>query len=189
MQSVMEGCQQLLPLLTVSVASAANVSAAVADLQRRAVSLQGSSADAAAHLAHVQATVEAMAASNATSVDVERCMADLKDSLSQLHEDGTRVVLEGYAQLQSSLGWGIAHVQASLDGLVGDVAEVSADVKEVKAYPLSGATLDRSGGQFFESWQEPHYKARDSRRAGEHSLESATDLSSLWQPRPARLPQ
>lgn len=117
MKSIMQGIQQLLPLLTVSIASAADVSAAVADLQRRAVSLQGSSFEAAAHLSHLQAAVSTLAAPSATSAQVEECIATLHASMMHMHDAGVAKVLEGSAALQQQLAAGIAGVLEAVDML------------------------------------------------------------------------
>lgn len=144
METLMQGIQQLLPLLTVAVASTADVSAAVADLSRRAVALQGSSSEAAAHLGHLQAAVSAIASTSATVPEIENRMMDLRDSMTHLHDASIQTVLQAYDELQGTLGRGFAEVRGSLDGLQQEVAsmrrevlvstgEVSANVKEMHA--------------------------------------------------------
>lgn len=127
MQAIMQGVQQLLPLLTVFVASSANVSAAVADLQRRAVSMQGVSAEAAAHLRHLKDAVEALRSSAAGKQDVQKCLAALHDSTQQLHEEGVPwvQVLDSCSALQDNLSRGVARLTQSLNELQGEVASFS----------------------------------------------------------------
>lgn len=117
MQTVMQDVQQLLPLLTVAVASPSNVADAVAELQRHADALKGSSAEAAEHLGHVRAAVEALAATHATVPEVEACMTTLRNSMLQLHEGSVGEVLAGCSALQTTLGEGLEEVMEAVDVL------------------------------------------------------------------------
>lgn len=114
MQSLMQEVQHLLPLLTVSVASATNVTAAVEDLQRRAACLHSQSAESAAHLRHIQAAVHTISADSASSVEVQQCMTALRNSMLRLHGESLQKVLDGCGQMQQQLGEGLTGVEDSL---------------------------------------------------------------------------
>lgn len=92
LKSIMDETQQLLPLLTVSVASAADVSTAVAELGSRAAALQGAAADAGAHLRHVAAAVQLLAQRSATALEVQQSMTTLRDSMLLMHEQSMEKV-------------------------------------------------------------------------------------------------
>lgn len=92
LKSIMDETQQLLPLLTVSVASAADVSTAVAELGSRAAALQGAAADDGAHLRHVAAAVQLLAQRSATALEVQQSMTTLRDSMLLMHEQSMEKV-------------------------------------------------------------------------------------------------
>lgn len=114
MKKLMQDVQHLLPLLTVSVAAEGNVTSAVEDLQRRAVSLQGESAEAAEHLRHIRTAVETITTTNASSIQVQECMTTLRNSMMQLHGQSVQKVLEGCGQMQQHVGEGLEGIEDSL---------------------------------------------------------------------------
>eukprot|EP00892_Ulva_mutabilis_P009465 jgi/Ulvmu1/6891/UM031_0097.1 len=99
LKSIMDEAQHLLPLLTVSIASAADVSAAVARLQRRADSLRCASADAAQHLCRVAGAVERLAQRSVSAIEVQQSMTTLRESMLLLHDGSMQTVLEGCSEL------------------------------------------------------------------------------------------
>lgn len=132
MQTVMQDVQQLLPLLTVAVASPSNVAAAVDDLHLRTIALEGSSAEAAAHLGQIRATIEALAATNATAPEVEACMTTLRNSMLQLHEESLEEVLKGCEVLQTTLGEGLDRVMEAVDVMRLTVESFSRQMLELQ---------------------------------------------------------
>lgn len=125
MHVCVQGIQRLLPLLTVSSTAAGGVSAAVADLHRRAASLRASSADVAANLRHLSATVDTLAASTSTAAEVQQCMAAMHASVMQMREQSVEQVLEASAALHVQLGRGQDGVRNSADMLRRTLDEVS----------------------------------------------------------------
>lgn len=117
MNTIMQNIQQLLPLLTVSIASKSDVADAVSDLQSRIDNLQGSSAEASVHLRHIRRTVEALSSGDASGAHVQQCMADMQSSMFQLNEASVEKVVEGCVALHHNLSQSLESVSRSVDML------------------------------------------------------------------------
>lgn len=173
MKKLMQDVQHLLPLLTVSFASAANVTSAIKDLQLRAET-PGQSSNCAVHLRHVQAAVSTIATTNTSPVEVEQCMTSLRNSMLQLHDESFQQFLEGCGQMQQLLGKGLKgtedslyDLQVAVDVLSQQVmeshAERAADLKEIKDHlaSFSGVAasvmevdhlLEQHNGRLLQVW-------------------------------------
>ena len=108
----MDEAQQLLPLLTVCVAAAENVSSAVSKLLRRAGAVDGASTEAAGHLRLVAGAVERLAQRGVTSIEVQQSMTTLREGMLLLHDSSVPLVLEGCADLHVSLSSDVDHTRS-----------------------------------------------------------------------------
>lgn len=169
MQSIMQRIQQLLSLLTAAVTSAtgSSVTAAVAveDLQQRAAALQASSPKAAAHLRHLAAAAEALAAPatpTGSTARIQECMTTIHDGMLRSsccwHPDAAEKVLEGSAALHRQLAQGtdseklreaVDMLQVTADSFsrrVGSLRrEMAEDVAEIRAHLARLARLPDGG--------------------------------------------
>lgn len=103
MRDIEAQVRQLLPLLTVSLASSGGIEAALDDLLRRIVSLQGECAESSYHLRQVATTVDGLSHCGATRTDVQQTLTTLHGTMRDLHGDITRRVLDGFAAIHVQL--------------------------------------------------------------------------------------
>lgn len=115
LKRIMDEAQHILPLLTVSIASAADVTAAVARLQRRAAALCVASVEAAAHLRCVTAAVTRLSERSVSAIEVQQSMTTLRESMLLLHDRSMPLVLEGCSELHGKLSADVDHTRRAGD--------------------------------------------------------------------------
>lgn len=125
MQRIMQDVQQYLPLLTVSVSSAAHVTPALQALQNRPKALKSGDAHVSQHLAHICDTVFTLSKENATTEEVQQCLANLRQGMMQLDDDAVQKVLHGCNVLHLNLGGAQLGIKAPLDMLQGSLDQFS----------------------------------------------------------------
>lgn len=126
-EAIMQGVQQLLPLLFGSISS--SVAAAVKDLKDGPL-LESTSKDVADHLIHLQAAVEALGANR----NVAESVARLQDSMVKLLDgqaDTTGRVLRACTLLQNSLSNGLGQVAERLHSLVNSMSGMHVTVNKM----------------------------------------------------------